>query len=88
MFHTIFVDYNTSIELTGNNRFEWGDKIFRQWVKGGMIEITGIYLIGLICVMEIFWEMSEDLNNQKNDKVRLVVSYFSGYLCYVKMILQ
>ena len=38
--------------------------------------------------MEIFWEMCEDLNNQKNDKVRSVVSHFSGYLCYVKMINQ
>ena len=38
--------------------------------------------------MEIFWEMCEDLNNRKNDEGRLVVSHFSGYLCYVKMILQ
>ena len=50
--------------------------------------IGGKYLIGLICVMEIFWEMCKDLNNQKNDKVRSVVSHFSGYLCYVKMNLQ
>ena len=70
--------------MTENNGFEWGDKIYRQWVKGGMIEITGMYLIGLICVMEIFWEMCEDLNNQKNDEVRSVVSHFSGYLCYKK----
>ena len=50
--------------------------------------IGGKYLIRLICVMEKIWEMCEDLNNQKNDKVRSVVSHFSGYLCYVKMILQ
>ena len=50
--------------------------------------IGGKYLIGLIYVIAIFWEMCNDLNNQKNDEVRSVVSHFSGYLCYVKMILQ
>ena len=38
--------------------------------------------------MEIFWDMYNDLNNQKNDEVISVVSHFSGYLCYVKMNLQ
>ena len=27
IFHKIFVDYNSSIDLTGNNGFEWGDTI-------------------------------------------------------------
>ena len=52
------------------------------------ISIGGMYLIGLIYVLEILLKMSKDLNNQKNDEVRLVVSHFSGYLCYGKMILQ
>ena len=41
-------------------------------------------LIGLICVLEIFFEMSKDLNNQKNDELRLVVRYSFDYLCYKK----
>ena len=74
--------------MTENNGFEWGNKIFRQWVEGGNDRhlIGGKY--GLICVMEIFWDMYNDLNNQKNDEVISVVSHFSGYLCCVKMILQ
>ena len=71
-------------------RLSGGDKIYRQWVEGGKDRhlIGGKLLIRLICVMEIFWEMCNDLNNQKNDEVRSVVSHFSGYLCYVKMNLQ
>ena len=38
--------------------------------------------------MEIFWDMYNDLNNQKNDEVISVVSHFSGYLCHVIMNLQ
>ena len=76
--------------MTENNGFERGDKIYRQWVKGGNDRhlIGGKLLIMLICVMEIFWDMCEDLNNQKNDKVRSVVRYFSGYLCHKKIFLR
>ena len=88
VFHKIFVDYNSSIDLTGTNGVEVKKGIYRQWVEGGNDKdsIGDKYLIGLICVMEIFWEMCKDLNNQKNDEGRLVVRYFSGYLCYKKNI--
>ena len=81
VFHKIFVDYNSSIDLTGTNGVEVKKGIYRQWVEGGNDKdsIGDKYLIGLICVMEIFWEMCKDLNNQKNDEGRLVVRYFSGY---------